>query len=420
MRIAPQSHFFTVFVASFPAMASLSTDMCLPALGGIGSEFAASPASVGLVVSLFLAGFGLAQLAFGPLSDRFGRRPALIGAGVLFLATGLGCMLANSITSLNIWRFLQGAGAGGGLVVATAVVRDLFEGAAARTRFAYVAAAMMVAPLIAPSLGALVFQAAGWRAIFATMMVAGILLVLVVILGFSESIRSTNPAALRPGRLAANYWRVLRHRSAFGHVLIRALSFGCMFAYISGSPFVFIVQEGFSPRAFGLIFACTAIGLMIGSVLAGRLARRHVGAQVMATGLLVSAVASAAVLTLALTGHFSLATALPLLVLNFIATGAISPNATHGAMEPLAGIAGSASAVLGCTQMAGATLSSILVGLLYRGTPLAMTEMMAAFALLALLVWAVMIRETPGRKRRAAVRPTTNAAIGAGLDTKLG
>jgi DHA1 family bicyclomycin/chloramphenicol resistance-like MFS transporter len=402
MRIAPQSHFYTVFVAAFPAMASLSTDMCLPALGGIGHDFAASPAAVGLVVSLFLAGFGMAQLAFGPLSDRFGRRPTLIGAGVLFLAAGLGCLLATSISSLNIWRFVQGAGAGGGMVVAFAVVRDLFEGTQARTRFAYVTAAMMVAPLIAPSLGALVLQAAGWRAIFATMMAAGLVLLVVVIFGFDESIRSKNPAALRPGRLAANYWRVLRHRSAFGHVLIRALSFGCMFAYISGSPFVFIVQEGFSPRAFGLIFACTAIGLMIGSVLAGRLAKRHFGAQVMVVGLLVSAAASMAALALALTSHFSLATALPLLVVNFIATGAISPNATHGAMEPMAGIAGIASAVLGCMQMVGATLSSLLVGLLYRGTPVAMTEMMTAFALLSLLVWVVMIRETPRRKRRAA------------------
>jgi DHA1 family bicyclomycin/chloramphenicol resistance-like MFS transporter len=400
MRISPDSIAFTIFLAAFPAMASLSIDMSLPSLAGIGRDFAASPAALGLVLSLFMAGFGVAQLLFGPLSDRVGRRPSLLAGLALFLLASLGCAASSSIGSLNIWRFVQGAGAGGGMVVAFAVVRDRFEGVQARTRFAYVTAVMLVAPLVAPSIGAQVYAVAGWRAVFVLLLGAGLALLLATAFGFEESIRQTNPGALRPLRLARNYWRVLSHRIVLGYVLIRALSFGGMFAYISGSAFVFIVLLGYTPRVFGLIFAATAIGLMIGSVVAGKLAARfHRGSVVMVAGLVMSALASLAILGLSLTGTFSLPTALPLLVANFIAIGMITPNATHGALEPMADIAGMASAVLGCVQMAGGTLSSILVGLLYRGTPTAMAETMSAFAVLALLVWVGMLRERPSKQR---------------------
>jgi MFS transporter, DHA1 family, multidrug resistance protein len=187
-RIAPGSRWFTVLLAMIVTLPSFSIDSCLESMSNIGVSLHAPPAATALVLSLFMVGFGCGQVIFGPLCDRLGRRPALLLGCALFTLAAVGCAVAPSIESLVFWRFIQGAGAAAGSVIVFAVVRDLFTGTAARTRFAYV----NVVAMIAPTLGGVIAAWAGWRAVFFLLAFGGTLLALLIALSLEESIHSRN------------------------------------------------------------------------------------------------------------------------------------------------------------------------------------------------------------------------------------
>jgi len=403
--LRPNSLGFTLLIAALAAMPPLSIDMSLPAAERIGAALAAPPALTGLTLSLFMLGFALAQLVFGPLSDRFGRRAPLLAACARYAASGFACALAQGIGVLLCWRFVEGAGAGGATVLAFAMARDVFEGAQARARMATITAVMTVAPMLAPSIGAAILRLADWRAIFLTLGIAGFALVAVVGLRLSETLRSPDRHALGLGRLARSYARALTHRSAVGHALLGSLSFGCLFAFVSGSPFVFIGVLGLGAGAFALLFATCALGLTAGSLLCGRLVKLGFEpSRLLAAGVVGQAAFSLALLAMALLGAFQVWDALPVLALNNIAMGIVNPLAVHGAIEPFPDMAGVASAVRGCLQMLGGAAASALVAWLFTGTPTAMPLAMSIFAIASLGNWLLMLNGRADAKapRRAS------------------
>ena len=249
---------------------SLSIDSCLASLSNIGASLHAPPAASALILSLFMAGFAVGQIIFGPLCDRFGRRPALLLGCIVFTIAAFGCAVATSIQLLVFWRFVQGIGAAAGPVISFAIVRDLFVGLSARKRFAYVGVVATLAPIVAPTLGGLVSSWAGWRAVFYFLAAGGILLGIVILLSLDESVIRRDRQALFLGTLRANYWRVLSHRACRTYVIIGGLSFGGLFAYVSGSAFVFIEIFKVDQRTFGLLFALNAFGIALGALMAGR------------------------------------------------------------------------------------------------------------------------------------------------------
>jgi DHA1 family bicyclomycin/chloramphenicol resistance-like MFS transporter len=282
---------------------------------------------------------------------------------------------------LVFWRFVQGAGAAAGSVIVFAIVRDLFTGTAARARFAYVNVVAMIAPMIAPTLGGLIAAWAGWRAVFFFLAIGGTLLALVITLSLEESIRSRNRHALVLTNLIANYGRVLSHRTCLGYALVGGLSFGCLFAYVSGSAFVFIEVFKVDAHVYGGLFAVNAFCIAIGAFTSGRLATRRVsGKRIIITGLVIGVVTSGLLLAFAISGITTLASTMPLLMLNTFATGLVAPNVVHGTLEPLPEIAGVASSVFGGTRMVIGAVASEVVAMLYRGTPMAMSETMTLFA----------------------------------------
>ncbi len=393
MSLRPRSFAFTLLIAALAALPPLAIDMSLPATDRIGAALHAPPSQTGMTLSLFMAGFALAQLGLGPLSDRFGRRLPLIATCALFAVSGFVCAFAGGIGALLVWRFVQGAGAGGATVLAFAMVRDLFEGSQARTRMATVSAVMTAAPMLSPSVGALILQLSDWRMIFLVLALAGLALVVVIGLKVAESLRAADPAALALRPLLRNYARALTHRASVGHSLLGALSFGCLFAYVSGSPFVFIGVLGLSTGWFSLLFATCALGLTAGSLLCGRLTNVGVTPhRLLAAGVVGQAAFSLALLGLALFGAFGVWEALPLIVLANIAMGVISPLAVHGAMEPFPDMAGVASAVRGCMQMLGGAAASALVARLFAGTPTALPLAMTIFALASASTWLLFLR----------------------------
>ena len=404
MSLRPSSFGFTLLIAALAALPPLSIDMSLPATDRIGTALQAPPAQTGLTLSLFMVGFALAQLVFGPLSDRFGRRVLLIVACALFAASGFFCAFAGGIETLLAWRFVEGAGAGGATVLAFAMVRDLFEGAEAGARMATISAVMTAAPMLAPSIGAFILRFADWRAIFLVLAVAGAALVLVVTLQLAESHRAPDPTALEIRRLARSYARALTHRTSLGHALLGALSFGCLFAFVSGSPFVFIGVLGLSAGWFALLFATCALGLTAGSLICGRLIKLGANPRRLLTaGVFAQAAFSLALLAMALLGVFEVWDALPFLVLNNVAMGVVSPLAVHGAVEPFPDMAGVASAVRGCVQMLGGAAASALVAALFAGTPTALPLAMSVFAVASCLTWRLLLpRAISETKPRAA------------------
>jgi len=393
MRLLPQSFAFTVFIAALAALPPLSIDMGLPAMDRIGQALDAPPSRTGLTLSLFMVGFAFAQLAVGPVSDRFGRRPPLIATCALFALSGLLCGFAGSIGGLLFWRLVQGAGAGGATVLAFAMVRDLFEGTEARARMGTISAVMTVAPMLAPSAGALILDVADWRAIFGVLAAAGLALTVAIGLAVAESIRARDALALAPNRLLRSYARALSHRSSIGHALLGALSFGCLFSFVSASPFVFIGVLGLSAGWYALLFAICALGLTGGSLLCARLLRLGTPARtLLVAGVAGQTVMSVCLLALALLGQFRVWDALPMLALANIAMGMITPLAVHGAMEPFPDMAGVASAVRGCAQMLGGAAASALVALLFAGTATALPLSMTIFAVSSAMVWFAFVR----------------------------
>jgi MFS transporter, DHA1 family, multidrug resistance protein len=211
MRIPPASTAFTLLLGFLVALPSFGIDMSLPVLAATGAALHVTPAQAGLMISLFMLGFAIAPLLYGPASDRYGRKPVVVFACMLFIVAGIGCALARSLLTLLVWRVIQGAGAGASMTIAFAIVRDLFEGQAARTKISYIAMATMVVPMIAPTVGAALLALGGWRVIHAVLAGVGALLLLAMLLGFGESATLDPANRLIPSVVARNYLRVLTH-----------------------------------------------------------------------------------------------------------------------------------------------------------------------------------------------------------------
>jgi MFS transporter, DHA1 family, multidrug resistance protein len=401
-KIHPNSKLFIVLLASVVMLPSLSIDSCLASLPNIGFSLHAQPAATALILSLFMAGFAVGQIIFGPLCDRLGRRPALLIGCAVFTTAALGCAVAPSITSLVSWRFLQGIGAAAGPVISFAIVRDLFVGLGARKRFAYVGVVATIAPIVAPTLGGLISSCFGWRAVFYFLVAGGILLGVVVFLSLEESIVRRDEQALWIGNLLTNYGRVLSHRACRTYVIIGGLSFGGLFAYVSGSAFVFIEIFKLDQRMFGVLFALNALGIALGALVAGRLSGAP-AKQMISTGLAIALVTSGALVFLAVVHAINPLSAMPFLMLNTFSIGLVTPNVVHGTMEPVPEIAGVASSLFGSARMLAGAISTELVAFWYTGTPLAMTGAMLLFATAAFTYW-LFTQRTLQEAHRAAPR----------------
>ncbi len=386
MRINPNSLGFTILLGIIAALPPLSIDMALPALPIISTSLHTSSANVGLTLSLFMIGYAGAQLFFGPFSDRYGRKPALILACGIFTIAGFGCTFAPSINILVIFRLFQGAGAGAGMTLMLATVRDLFEGDLARAQLSYVNLVMTVAPMIAPTMGGLLLTFTNWRAIYGLLALGGFLLIIIITLGLNESIKKTDLNALKLDKLIKNYRTVLSHPICLNYAIVNALSFGCIFTYIAGSPLVMLKVFNFSTTTYGILFALTALGIMVGSFVSGRLNLQGIpSGRLLDFGLIFSASSAIGLVIVSVMGINEVSILMFLLIFNTFCYGIIAPNATHNSLQPLPEIAGVAAALLGFLRMLAGAAASSLVSFLFDGTSIAMSMIMAGFAIAALV-----------------------------------
>ena len=377
----------TLLLATMTGLTSLSIDMSLPAMPQLQETFGAGVSAVQLTLSVFLVGFALGQIFCGPLSDRWGRRPVLLAGLALFTLAGLVCAFSTSLAMLVAARFVQGVGASVGPVVARAIVRDRFDSRKAASVLSQMTQVMIVAPLLAPTLGGYLLVNMGWPAIFAVLGVSGALISLVCWRFLPETARPKQvDDDAEAVSVRGSLREVLNHRASLRHALTTCFAYAGMFAYVGSSPFVLIDGFGVSEENFGYFFALTAVALLVSATLNRALLKRHASSLlILRRGVFVIFAAGA---SLALASWFNvggLAGVLVPMMIYMFGQGLVMPNATAAAMAPHGESAGVISSVMGALQTAGGALAGYLVGAFYDHTPLSLAVAVAAFAPLTLL-----------------------------------
>ena len=407
MKIQPASFAFTLLLGFLAAVPYSGIDINLPALAATGATLGGSPSEVGLTMSAFMLSLAAAPLVYGPVSDRFGRKPVVAFGVALFVLASLACAVAQSVPALLICRFIQGIGAAS-TAMTFAIIRDLFDEATARAKIASVMVAINVVTVIAPTAGAALLTIGGWRSIYAVQAGIGALLLLAVMLGFAESARIDRANRLASDVVIRSYARVLTHPVSFAYILVGAAGGATVFAYVTGASLFFIGVAGLRPDQYGLIFSACSAAVMSGALLDGRLGRSAISAaQVLTIGLTMLAAASATLLAVTLAGWAQPALVAMLLMAVALAFGMTMPNIMNATMQPLPDIAGAVGAAAGCVQLTAGAASSGLVAVLFDGrSALSMAVVMAISSLLALIAYCLLAR--PAERRiysRAAKAP---------------
>lgn len=379
------------------ATGPLATDMYLPAFPQITRELGASEAQVGLTLTAIMLGLALGQLVIGPMSDAWGRRGPLLVGVALFTVTSVLCVFVPNVTVFIALRFLQGVAGAAGAVVARAVVRDMFQGDDAVRFFSRLALVMMLAPLLAPLVGAQLLLVGPWQLSFWVLAAMSALSFVLVLFWLPESLPMEERRAQGPRALLVTVGALVRDRGFVAPVLSLGLSFGMLFTYVSAFSFVSQNEFGASPQTYGWLFAVNALASMAGTQGNGLLVGRVDTRRRLLMGLLLALVSVLTLLVLALVGVAQLWMVSSLLALMTFSIGFIMPNATVSALDgqPVS-VAGTASALMGSLQFALGGAIASLAGLTPSGEAslVSMSVVMASVAVLSLgaFVWGVWVR----------------------------
>ncbi|WAP70464.1 multidrug effflux MFS transporter [Jiella pelagia] len=380
----------TLIIAS--ALSPLAINIFIPSMASIAKDLLAEEAIVGLGLSLYLAATALIQLVAGPLSDRYGRRPVIIGGMVLFLAGTLLCVLAA-----DVWLFLAGrvvqAASATGIALSRAIVRDVFERERAAAMIGYVTMGLAVAPMIGPLIGGSIDTAFGWRWVFWLLCAIGIVTIVLLLADLSE----TNPERGKPMREQFQNYAALFAAEAFWiYAFVSALISAVFFAFLGGAPFIAVNLLGMTPAEYGLWFGLCAAGYILGNFLTAQLSERLGIKTLMVTGSAISMSAALLSLGFIAVGWLAPATVFAPMFLVGIGNGLATPTSTAGGVSVVPHAAGAAAGMLGALQIGTGALASFAASLVATryGGPIGLFALMAAFGCGSLLV-AMAARRVP-------------------------
>ena len=365
-----------VLLGSLTAMGPLAIDMYLPSLPSIGHDLGASSSQTQGIVAAFLAGMALGQFAYGPASDRFGRRPPILIGIWIFVIASVGCALATSPGELIAGRFAQALGACSGAVVARAVVRDHFTHIETARMLSLLMLIMGLAPILAPLLGGALLSFGGWRLNFWFMTAFGVLLGAAALLRMRESRSAETAAHAKSEHPFRTYASLLKDRRLVGYALTGALNGATLFTYISASPELLIQTYKIPAQAFGWVFGINAVGIIGANQVNRHLLRRTTPDRVLARASVTSLAFAVLLLIAAVSGVGERWSVLPLLFCVLASYGFMQGNTMAGALNIDPRRAGSISALIGGLSFGTGALASSLAGVLHDGTPRPMALIM--------------------------------------------
>jgi DHA1 family bicyclomycin/chloramphenicol resistance-like MFS transporter len=391
--LRPGTFALTLLLSFLTALGPLSMDMYLPSLPDIGRTLGAPVLDVQLTISSYLFGFAAGQIFYGPVSDRFGRRPVLLAALVVYAVATVGCAAARSIEALIALRFLQALGGAGAIVLARAVVRDLYSGVRAGRELSLMGAITGVAPIVAPVIGGALQTFFGWRATFVLLVLCAFVIGATAARLLPETLRERPKTPFSLRAMSVLYRSVAAHPGFLANLAILTASFVGLFAWISGAPVVMqSAVYGLSPFAFGVTFAVGAAGYVLGTLLAARIVIRFgldrligIGTAVMACGGLLMAL----VVALALPHVLWFVGAMTLYLAGI---GFALPSTMAGALTPFPDRAGTASSVMGLVQQSGAAITAAAVGAYLGHSAWPVASVVAAMGCLSFVIWVLTRR----------------------------
>jgi MFS transporter, DHA1 family, multidrug resistance protein len=368
------------------AIGPFSIDMYLPGFPAIAADLHTTVDKVSYSLASFFIGICVGQLLCGPLLDRFGRKRPLIGGLIIYILASIGCAFSQTVEVLVIFRFFQALGGCVGIVAPRAIVRDLFPVNENARIFSLLILILGVSPIIAPTAGSYIVSTLGWHYVFIALTIISFLILLAVIFFLEESKEPDPSFSLRPKPIISGFTYVMKQPQFYTYALTGAVASAGLYAYLSGSPFVFMELYKVTEQQYGLIFALIASGLITGSQVNNLLLRKHSSQRIVPISLMVQSTAGIVLFALTALGFINLQITIFLIFIYLSCQGFTFPNSSALAMAPFSREAGSASALLGAIQMGLGAVISALVGYINNHTALPMTGVMAACSVSAFLI----------------------------------
>ncbi|WP_207533328.1 multidrug effflux MFS transporter [Desertivirga arenae] len=382
-------------LGTLTALGPFSIDMYLPGFPAIAKDLNTTVAQVSLSLSSFFIGISFGQLLYGPLLDRYGRKKPLYFGLSLYVIASLACAFSNSIEALIYLRFVQAIGSCAAGVASIAMVRDLFPVEDSARVFSLLMLVVGVSPMVAPTVGGYVTAAFGWQTVFFILTIISAFILAAVYFKLPESVKPDPDFSLKPKPILKNFMAVLKEPQFVTYALTGAIGFAGLFAYVSGSPIVFMEIFQVNEKVYGWIFALLSVGFIGASQVNNLVLKRMRSDEVVLVALVVQSVIGIVFLLGTVAGWFGLTATIIMLFLFLCCLGFSFPNASALSLAPFSKNAGSASALMGALQMAIGSLSSIAISIFNDHTAVPMVGVMATSALLALLVLTI------GRKKIA-------------------
>jgi len=403
---AKQYLILIIILGTLTALSPFSIDMYLPGFPALAADLHTTTAQVSLTLSSFFIGISAGQLLYGPLLDRFGRKPPLyIGLGVYIVAS-LACVFVRSIDILIVLRFIQAIGSCSAGVASVVMVRDLFPVNENAKVFSLLMLVLGTSPMIAPTIGGYVTAAFGWQAVFIILAALAVLIVIAVYFLLPNTYEPDIHMSLKPGPIINNFLLVIKEPQFYTYALTGAVAFSGLFAYVSGSPMVFMEIFKVSGKVYGWIFAFLSVGLIGSGQINTLLLRTYKSEQVIYAALMFQVITGIFFVVATALGWLGLYSTIATIFLYLCCLGLTNPNTAALSMAPFSKNAGSASALMGAMQMGIGSLASVAVSLFSFATPLPLAVIMACTSItgfLILMVGRKNVKNQPANNRKKTI-----------------
>jgi len=375
-----------LILGSMTALAPFSIDMYLPGFPAIAADLHTSAAKVSLSLTGFFIGISAGQLLYGPLLDKYGRKGPLFCGLVLYVLASVACAFSHNIDNLIALRFIQAIGSCAATVTAVAMVRDLFPPEQNAKVFSLLILVLGASPMIAPTVGGYITTAYGWHYVFIILSIIGALILLACILWLPDVYKPNKTLSLKPPVIIKGFYEVFVNPQFLTYTLTSGVAFAGLFAYVAGSPLVFMTVFGVSGKVYGWIFAFLSVGFIGSSQVNNLLMKRWSSKQIINTMIACYALIGTAFFIVAATGYLTMPLTIVFLFICLACIGITSPNASSLSLEPFTNNAGTAASLMGAIQMGMGALVSAVISMFDTPSAGPMAGAIAASGIIAMIV----------------------------------